>query len=178
MPEGSTQGPARLLRAAGLCPAAAREQQALPGAGAEVRPPAGGCVPGKQEARPPPPPQAAPRARCARGGPQPWRPPALRCRAPRVAVREHDGSTAQRALAVGAVPPAEGPAGQPAAPGAAGAGAQVSGARGGGRGGTRQPEPRPGRGVRGEGRRAEPLASAPQPRSLATPPGRGSQREG
>lgn len=129
MLERPTQGPARLLRAAGLRSAVAREHQALPGAGAEIRPPAGGCVPGKQEARPP-----APRARCARGGPQLWRPPALRCRTPRVAVREHDGFTAQRALAVGALPPEEGPAGQPAAPGAAGAGAQVSGARGEGEG--------------------------------------------
>ena len=61
------------------------------------------------------------------------------CRAPRVAIggrgralegREHDGLTAERALAVGALPPEEGPAGQPAAPGAAGGGAQVSGAAG------------------------------------------------
>ena len=44
--------------------------------------------------------------------------------------REHDGLTAERALAVGALPPEEGPAGQPAAPGAAGGGAQVSGAAG------------------------------------------------
>ena len=59
------------------------------------------------------------------------------CRAPRVAVGgrgraleggEHDGLAAERALAVGALPPAEGPAGQPAAPGAAGGSAQVSGA--------------------------------------------------
>ena len=48
--------------------------------------------------------------------------------------REHDGLTAERALAVGALPPEEGPAGQPAAPGAAGGGAQVSGAAGKGMG--------------------------------------------
>lgn len=66
-----------------------------------------------------------------------------RCRAPRVAIggrgralegREHDGLTAERALTVGALPPAEGPAGQPAAPGAAGGGTQVSGAAGTGMG--------------------------------------------
>lgn len=65
------------------------------------------------------------------------------CRAPRVPIggrgralegREHDGLTAERALTVGALPPAEGPAGQPAAPGATGGGTQVSGATGTGMG--------------------------------------------
>lgn len=108
---------------------------------AEISPAQGGGASGKQEAPGrAPPPQASPWARCARGTGRSQVSVGAALRGSRSGSgagpggSEHDGLTTERALAVGALPPEEGPAGQPAAPGAAGGGAQVSGAAGTGMG--------------------------------------------